>query len=152
MADESLLTPEVMAQIGQRTEPVRIRVTGRMVGRARDLHHAAGRRRLSPGDPVPGIVMTVLDGEGERLSPAIPLPDDLLVSNEWSLDRPLRLDEEVVLTASVVAISERLGGRFGHSVNSVAEIEVADAEGRRIGHYRRTLMHYNAANAREPVE
>ncbi|MGE5595657.1 MAG: MaoC family dehydratase N-terminal domain-containing protein [Hyphomicrobiales bacterium] len=141
MPDESLLTPEVRAYAGRTSEPVRVRVSARAVRRAIETY--GGRRReFAEGDEVPGIVTVALEAESEPIAMPEVLPRSLLISNEMSFERPLRLGEELTVRQRIADISERLGGRFGYSIYVRSETEFFDASGQLVASTARTMMQY----------
>jgi len=149
MPDESLLTDEVRALQGRATPMLPVQVTPRAVRRAMDVylgHHDGAA--AEPGSPVPGYVIAALDSESEL--PPLPdlLPNSLLISNEWSFERPLRLGEELSLTHRIAGISERFGGRFGYSIDFRSETEFRDAAGEVVARTAMTMMQYDASEAR----
>jgi hypothetical protein len=148
MVEESLLTPELRSWIGRETEAVSVRVTRRAVERALDVYYGARPGRLAPGDPVPGVVLAALEPEADHLFVPQPLPDTLLISNEWEYERPLRLEEELTARTRMADISERFGGRFGYSLYVRTDVEFRDAAGALVARAARTMMHYDASSAR----
>lgn len=153
MPDQSLLTDEVRALVGQETPLGRVQVTPKAYRRALEVYTGRiPRSAPSPGEPVPGYVLAALDSEGD--TPAMPslLPNSLLISNEWQFERPLRMGEELDSVYSVVAVTERFGGRFGYSIDFRAEVIFKDAEGSPVARSGRTMTQYSAAEAREGGE
>lgn len=150
MPDESLLTDDVRALQGRATPMLPVQVTARAVRRAMDVylgHHESAP--AEPGSPVPGYVIAALDSESEL--PPLPnlLPNSLLISNEWSFERPLRLGEEFAMSHRITGISERFGGRFGYSIDFRSEVEFRDSAGKVVARTAMTMMQYDAAEARE---
>lgn len=150
MPDESLLTPEVRALEGVSTAMEPVQVTARAVQRAMDVylgHHDGAP--TEPGAVVPGYVLAALDSESEP--PPLPslLPNSLLISNEWSFERPLRLGEQLSVAYRITSISERFGGRFGYSIDVRTEDEFSDATGAVVARSARSMMQYDASQARD---
>jgi hypothetical protein len=148
--DESLLTPEVRALEGVSTAMEPVQVTARAVQRAMDVylgHHDGAP--TEPGAVVPGYVLAALDSESEP--PPLPslLPNSLLISNEWSFERPLRLGEQLSVAYRITSISERFGGRFGYSIDVRTEDEFSDATGAVVARSARSMMQYDASQARD---
>jgi hypothetical protein len=150
--EESLLTPEVRALIGSARPPTSARVTLRAVNRAMDVYLGHHDHALGPGDPVPGYVLAAIEPETEIGALPSVLPDSLLISNEWQFERPLRLGEELTLTARLADISERFGGRFGYSLYFRSDVEFRDAAGTVVARSSRTMMQYDSSEAREGAE
>ena len=154
MPDESLLTDEVRALVGRATPMLPVQVTLRAVQRALDVylgnHESAP---TTPGANVPGYVLAALDSESEPEPLPSVLPNSLLISNEWSFERPLRLGEELAVNYRITSISERFGGRFGYSIDFRSEEEFVDETGAVVARSGRSMMQYDAAEARgEEVE
>lgn len=153
MPEESLLTDEVRAIVGQETPLGRVQVTPKAYRRAVEVY-TGHIPRIAPGagEPVPGYVLAALDSESD--TPAMPslLPNSLLISNEWQFERPLRMGEEFESVYSVVAVTERFGGRFGYSIDFRAEVIFKDGEGNPVARSGRTMTQYSAAEAREGGE
>ncbi len=154
MPDESLLTDEISALVGLATPMLPVEVTPRAVQRAMDVylgHHDGAP--TAPGSSVPGYVLAALDSESEP--PPLPnlLPNSLLISNEWSFERPLRLGEKLDVAYRITGISERFGGRFGYSIDFRTEDEFVDSTGAVVARSARSMMQYDASQARaEGVE
>jgi hypothetical protein len=153
MPDESLLTDEVRALIGAPVEMEPLQVTLRGVRRALDVYFGGhDGANYAEGDVVPGYVIASLDSESEP--PPIPslMPQSLLISNEWSFERPMRLGEEYSATYRIVDISERFGGKFGYSLDFRSEVEFRDASGAVVARSARTMTQYDASQARSEGE
>lgn len=150
MPEQSLLTDEIRALQGPATVMLPVEVTPRAVQRAMDVylgHHEDAPDE--PGSPVPGYVLAALDSESEP--PALPtlLPNSLLISNEWSFERPLRLGEKLDVAYRITGISERFGGRFGYSIDFRTEDEFTDSSGAVVARSARNMMQYDASEARD---
>lgn len=148
MPDESLLTDEVRALVGRATPMIPVQVTLRTVQRAMDVylgHHEGAPD--TPGSSVPGYVLAALDSESEPEPLPAVLPNSLLISNEWSFERPLRLGEELAVNYRITNISERFGGRFGYGIDFRSEEEFVDATGAVVARSGRSMMQYDAASA-----
>jgi hypothetical protein len=147
--EESLLTDEIRALVGTAVPMLPVEVTLRAVQRAMDVYlgHHDGTA-AEPGAPVPGYVLAALDSESEP--PPLPaiLPNSLLISNEWSFERPLRLGERLDVAYRITGISERFGGRFGYSIDFRTEDEFLDATGAVVARSARNMMQYDASQAR----
>lgn len=148
MVEESLLTPEVLALVGTTGPLAHVTVTRKAVHRAMDVFLGHHDREFAPGDPVPGFTVVALDPDSERLELPDLMPDSLLISDEWTFERPLRMGDELTLESRISDITERLGGRFGYSLYSRLEVVMRDPSGEVVCRSGRTMMHYDAANAR----
>ncbi|MCZ2110378.1 MAG: hypothetical protein LC118_12555 [Dehalococcoidia bacterium] len=147
MPEESLLTDDIRALIGRRTDLAHVRVTLRDVKRAHEVYYGTPGPDFSDGEEVPGWVIAVLDAEKDP--PELPrlLPQSLLISNEWSFERYPRLGETLMLTSVVTNISERFGGRFGYSIDFRNEVEFRDETGAVIARSASSMMQYDASTA-----
>lgn len=152
MAGESLLTDDVRALIGKSGPEGAATVTNRLVRRAADVFGHGALPPLTAGQPVPAYVVEVLGTEAEPFAPPTLLPNDLLISNEIMLERPLLLGETLTLRTRLADISERLGGRFGHSLYLRSEVELVDPNGAVVARSVRTMMQYDARSAAEGPE
>ncbi|MCX7618949.1 hypothetical protein [Tepidiforma sp.] len=148
MPEESLLTDEVRALAGRETRLGRVQVTARAFRRAHEVYAGGPPARVpAEGEPVPGYVITGLESESE--APAFPdlLPNSLLIANEWSFERPLRMGEWLEMVHRVTDVRERFGGRFGYSIDVLSETAFYDAAGRLAARSGRTMTQYSAAEA-----
>jgi hypothetical protein len=152
MADHSLITDDLRAFVGREGEPRRVTVTEEAVLRAAEASGGAASSAFAPGRPVPGFVLMNLLPGGDEMRVPDPLPKSLLVSNEFSIERPILLGEVLEARARVADISERLGGQFGHGIYVRTEVEFAGADGQVAGRTASTLMYYDPAGARREGE
>jgi hypothetical protein len=148
----SKLTPEVLALVGQTGPRTAVTVTPRLVRRAMDVFATDPRPLPAEGGAVPAYVVEVLGSEAEGVALPTLMPNDLLISNEVVLERPLRLGESVFVQTRLADISERLGGRFGQSLYLRSDVEVTDADGAIVARSVRTMMQYDARNAAGDAE
>lgn len=148
MPEESLLTEEVRALIGQTGEPAAVQVTPHVVVRAAETFTRRHVRPPAEGEPVPGFVLAGLTTNGD--APAIPalMPNSLLIANEWSFERPLRMGEWLTAQSRIADIVERFGGQFGYSLHFRTEVEYRDATGAVVARAGHTMMQYDASQAR----
>ncbi len=148
MQEESLLTPEVRAQIGTVATPGAARVTPRALFRASETYYGRPWEPVpAEGEPVPGIVIAALETESTGLDMPVVMPNSLLISNEWQFERPLLMGEDLNVQARLADISERFGGRFGYSLYFRSEIEFRDTTGTIVARSVNTMMQYDARNA-----
>jgi hypothetical protein len=147
MAEQSLLTDEVRGYIGRASEPSTVRITEDAVRRATDAYSGDPNRPLEDGKPVPGYVLVGLVPDSDTRVPDL-MPKSLLVSNEFSIERPILFGEELTGQSRIADINERLGGQFGHGLYVRSEIEFRDGSGSVVGRTASTLMYYDPAGAR----
>ncbi len=149
MSEESLLTDELRAQIGRETQGQPVVVTLKAVQRAAEVYYGQPvKLDLNPGDEVPGYAIAALSTDGEDLAVEPPLPNSVLVSNEWLFERPLRLGETLLCRQRLGDIAERFGGQFGQSLHFRRETQYLDSTGTLVASSVNTLMYYDARNAR----
>ena len=141
MRESSLLTDEVRARVGTAGPAVSVAITLRAVERTMDVYLGHHRRAFEPGAIVPGYVLVALQAEVDNISFPDLLPNSVLVSNEFSLERPLRLGEELTLQSRLADVTERLGGRFGYGLYVRTETEYRDPAGAVIARMAQTLMY-----------
>lgn len=144
MPEESLLTPGVRALVGATSEPVTVEVTALLARRAVDVY-GGERRDFAPGDRVPGAVVTALQSEARDLRVPSLMPRNLLVTNDLSFERPLRVGDVLTMRRRIADISERLGGRFGYAIYVRSEVEFRDSDGALVATIGNTSMQYEHA-------
>lgn len=146
--DESLLTDEIRALVGHRTELGPATITLRLVQRATEVFYGHPGRDYAQGEEVPGYVISALDPEIDP--PEMPklLPQGILISNEWAFERYPRLGETLVVTSSLANISERFGGQFGYSLDFRTETEYRATNGDLVATSSTNMMQYDASAAR----
>jgi hypothetical protein len=152
MADQSLITDEVRAFIGRSTGPQTVTITEDAVFRAMEAYQGSHPAAIEAGDPVPGFVLVNMLPGGEDIRIPDLLPRSLLVSNEFTIERPIRMGERFTATARVADINERLGGQFGHGLYVRTETEFVGEDGAVAGRTASTLMYYDPAGARRDTE
>lgn len=141
MPDASLLTDDIRALVGLESETAQVAVTPTVVRRALETY-GARPREFFPGDVVPGYAVVALESESPHVEAPAVLPRSLLISNDFSFERPLRLGEQLTVRERIADISERLGGRFGYSMYVRTEHEFRDAAGTLVATASRTMMQY----------
>lgn len=122
-------------------------VTRRAVQKAMDLYlgHQNGAPR--DGEPAPGFVIAALEFAMEAEELPQLLPNSMLISNEWQFERRLIVGETLRSEALLADISERFGGKFGHSVTIRSEVVLAGSDGQVAARSVRTMMYYDPRNA-----
>ena len=129
--DQSLITEEHRAFIGQKSDPVKVTVKDVDAHRMRDvLEDADGRWANDTGVAPPYAIASLGGGRPGRM-PQV-LPGGLLTQQEWRFTRPFKLGEELEAVAQVVDLRERLGGRYGHSVLVTTSTDYYDADGNHV--------------------
>jgi hypothetical protein len=148
MPDASLITEEVRALVGTERGRSLVQVTARMVQRTEDVYLGSHGPPRADGDEAPALVLMALDSFVDQEEFPTLLPDSLLVSNEVSVDRPLRVGEELEAVNRLADVYERFGGRFGYSIYFRGEVEFREPGGGPVvGRSARLMMQYSAASA-----
>jgi len=145
MADQSLITDEVRSHIGRTTDLRPVVVTTVAVARAVGVYGG----EVPQEGIAPGFVLMNLAPEGQSLHLPNLMPASLLISNEFALERPLQVGEELQARSRIADISERLGGQFGHALYVRTDVEFFDRQGARVGRSASTMMHYDPAGGRQ---
>lgn len=148
MAEQSLLTPEIMALVGVPGEPHEAVVTAELVRRAIETTWGKSRR-TRPDSDVPPLVAHPLETDDLRRAFPPVLPVSILVGQEVSMWRAFEIGKRMTVTRRVAGVTERMGGRFGHSLLVRNETAFADDAGE-IGVATITSMHYDPANGGGP--
>lgn len=150
MPDQSLLTDEVRALVGREQVLGLVQVTPRAVKRALEVYTGRIPRQVpAEGEDVPGYAIAAFEGDYESDPLPSLMPNSLLIANEWSFERPLRMGETLTAVHVVASITERFGGRFGYSIDTRTETQYKDAEGKVVARSGFTMTQYSAADARE---
>jgi hydroxyacyl-ACP dehydratase HTD2-like protein with hotdog domain len=150
--EASLITDEVRALIGASSEPVSVQLSRHHVAKA--LFAVSGSRDNVPqdGEIAPVCAFGSIEGEGNRLDTPTLMPKFMIVSNDWSFERPMRVGETYTCARRIVDISERLGGRFGYAIYIRTDNEFRDAEGNLVAYATTNVMQYDPANERDRGE
>lgn len=146
--EASLITDEVRALIGTSSEPVSVHLSRHHVAKA--LFAVTGVRGNAPedGEVAPVCAFGSIEGEGNRLETPTLMPKFMIVSNDWSFERPMRVGETYTCARRIVDISERLGGRFGYAIYIRTDNEFRDPEGNLVAYATTNVMQYDPANER----
>lgn len=127
--------------IGRESAPVRVTVTKNVVRKAMETY-GVPPRKFEPGDMVPGYAVVAFESEAERVEGPTLMKNFLMISNELSFERPLRLGEELTVSSRLADMSERFGGRFGYSIHVRTETVFRDASGAVVARSANTGMQY----------
>lgn len=150
MPDQSLLTDDVRALIGREVVMGEVHVTPRAVKRALEVYTGVVPKSVpADGEDVPGYAIAAFEGDYEGQPLPSLMPNSLLIANEWSFERPLRMGETLTAVHVIAGITERFGGRFGYSIDTRTEMHYKDADGNVVARSGFTMTQYSAADARE---
>ncbi len=135
--EESLITPELLALVGQETPPREVAVTPETVCRVRETLADPSPQ----GDTAPPYVLLAF--ETAIPAPELPAaPESLVTGDEWTLHRPLRVGERLSLRGRLVAAHERFGGRFGHTLALRAAWTLTDTGGTTVAEMGQSMIRY----------
>ncbi|HET7738153.1 MAG TPA: MaoC family dehydratase N-terminal domain-containing protein [Tepidiformaceae bacterium] len=146
--EASLITDEVRALVGMTSKPVSVQLTKHHVRKA--LYAVRGRKDLevNDGDPAPFAALGAIEGDAEPLQTPTLMPKFMIISNEWSFERPLVVGETYTCVRRLADISERLGGRFGYSIYIRSDVEFSDSTGALVARSGTQVMQFDPANER----
>ena len=144
--EQSLITDEHRALIGQKTDPVQVTITEEHATRMRDVLEDSDPRWADGTGVAAPYAIASFGGRPSRNMPFI-LPNGLLTQQEWRFTRPFRIGEELTAVSSVVDIRERLGGRYGHSVLVTSSVDYYDADGKHVAAALSTLTQFDPKRA-----
>lgn len=132
MADEqSLITDEHRAFIGQKSDPVAVTVKEADGIRMRQVLEDGDARWAEGTGVAPPYAIASLGGGRPGRMPQV-LPGGILTQQEWRFTRPFKAGESLNAISQVADIRERLGGRYGHSVLVTTTTDYYDAEGNHV--------------------
>jgi hypothetical protein len=151
MVEQSVVTDEVRARIGETSQPVSVTLTPLMASRAAEVASGRAGQTFNEGDIAPGSVITALTSVVRHLVLPNLLPASLIVSNEWEFTRPLRVGETFEVVDRIDSINERFGGRLGYSVHVRTAVECRDSSGEIVARSVNALAWYDPAGMREPA-
>lgn len=142
--DESLITPELEARVGVASAAVEVEVTPLLVRR---LYEMLGTLPADRGDAPPAVL--VMQDAGREVSPLPGLPADSLVTgDEWEMRRPIRIGETLTAVNRLADLSERFGGRLGHTLAVRHQWEFLDTGGETVAVARRSMAYYEREGLR----
>lgn len=149
MPDQSLLTDEVRALVGQESALGSVEVTLRGWRHAVEVYTGkVPGHTPAPGEPVSGYAIAALEVEDETQGLPSLLPSSILISNEWEFERQFRMGETLEASHRVVDVHERFGGRFGYSIDFRAEVVYRDSTGEIVARSGRTMTQYDPTEAK----
>ncbi len=146
--EQSLITDEHRAQIGVKSDPVRVTVQGADASRMRDVLGDSDPRYADDTGVAPPYVIAAFGGRPSRNMPFI-LPNGLLTQQEWKFTRPFKVGETLSAVSLVVDIRERLGGRYGHSILLTSSTDYYDEAGGHVAAALTTLTQFDPKRAQK---
>jgi hypothetical protein len=147
VADEqSLITDEHRAFIGQKGEPVSVTIREADAYRMRDVLGDTDARWADGTGVAPPYGIAVLGGGRGGRAPQV-LPSGILTQQEWRFSRPFRIGEQLQAINQVLDIRERLGGRYGHSVLVTTTTDFYDEAGEHVAASLITITQFDPKRA-----
>ena len=146
--EQSLITDEHRAQIGVKSDPVKVTVQGVDAHRMRDVLGDTDARYADDTGVAPPYVIAAFGGRPSRNMPFI-LPNGLLTQQEWKFTRPFKVGETLNAVSQVVDIRERLGGRYGHSILLTSSTDYYDDDGNHVAAALTTLTQFDPKRAQK---
>ena len=144
--EQSLITDEHRAKIGQKSEPAFVTVKEEDARRMRDVLGDTDPRWADGTGMAPPYVIAAFGGRPSRNMPFI-LPNGLLTQQEWKFSRPFKVGETLSAVSYVMDIRERLGGRYGHSILLTTTTDYFDSDGNAVGAALSTLTQFDPKRA-----
>ena len=145
--EQSLITDEHRALIGQKSEPATVTVKEADAHRMRDMLEDHDPRFADGTGMAPGYVIASFGGRPNRSMPQI-LPGGLLTQQEWRFSRPFKVGETLQAVSQITDIRERLGGRYGYSVLVTTGTDYYDAEGGHVAGSMITITQFDPKGAK----
>jgi hypothetical protein len=148
MTDESKITDEHRAMIGQTIEGEPVSVTEDDARRLRELLGEKDARWSEGSDTAPPYIMAIIESNSPMARMPRVLPGGLLTNQEWSFTRPIKIGEKLRPVSQVVDIRDRMGGRYGYSVLVMMGTDFFDESGEKIASTMRTITQFDQSGAK----
>ncbi len=147
-AERSLLTEELRAAIGSKTEP-RTFIIDRQI--ARRLAEALDEDAdvITGSEFAPAFYIAAFETEMAPAALPQPLQGGVLAGDEWDLLRSLRWNEQITGSGCIADIYERFGGRNGQTLYMRYEWAFEDSAGEPVARASRIMARWSAASAAE---
>ena len=149
--EQSLITEEHRATIGQKSEPAKVTIKEEDAKRMRDVLEDKDPRYADGTGMAPPYVIAGMGGGPRRGMPQV-LPGGLLTQQEWKFTRPFKIGEELSAVSQVFDIRDRLGGRYGYSVLVTQGTEYFDAAGNHVASAMSTSTQFDPKSQRKGDE
>ena len=149
--EQSLITDEHRAQIGRKSDPVKVVIKEEDARRMRDILGDNDPRYADGTGIAPPYVIAGM-GSGPRRGMPQVLPGGLLTQQEWKFSRPFKIGEELTAISQVFDIRDRLGGRYGYSVLVTEGTEDYDASGNQVASAMLTITQFDPKTQRKGDE
>lgn len=146
--DRSLITPELQAAVGVRTEPRSFIVDRRTAMRLAEAVEE-DPAVIAAGEFAPPFYIAAFEMEMTPESLTGGLEGGILAGDEWELLRPLRWGEQISATGNVADVYERFGGRFGQTLYLRYEWTFVDERGELVARASRIMARFDAEEDQE---
>ncbi len=147
-ADESFISEELAALVGEETIARTVSITPLLVSRLTETMQD-GDPRWQSGIAPPYVLLALETGISLPEVPAA--RESLVTGDEWTVYRPLRTGEDLRLSGGLASAHERFGSRFGHTLNLRMAYRFTDAAGETVAEAGRSMIRY-ATPARDDRE
>lgn len=145
--EQSLITDEHRALIGQKSDPTTVTVKEVDAHRMRDILEDTDPRWADDSGLAAGYVISSFGGRPNRSMPQI-LPGGLLTQQEWRFTRPFKVGETLQAVSQIADIRERLGGRYGYSVLVTTGTDYYDTNGEHVAGSMITITQFDPKGAK----
>lgn len=146
---QSLITDEHRALIGQKGDPVKVVVRKEDAHRMRDLLDDDDPRYADETGIAPPYVLSGLGGGRPRGNAPQILPNAILTQTEWRFFKPFHVDQELEAVTSIVDMRDRLGGRYGYSILVMTGTDYLDGDGDLVASTIITITQFDPAGLRQ---
>ena len=153
--DESLITPAMEAAIGSEGEPRVVTIDKELVQR---LMHALGEddadliAAVDTGDdsyPIPTYALLTTSTSQRQLTVPDAPERALMAADAWEVKADIHLGDTMTIVPRLADISERIGGRVGHSLFINHEWVYTNQHDVEVARVRRTVTHFKAQHSGE---
>jgi len=145
---QSKITDEHRAFIGRKSEPVEVTVSAADADRLRTLFQDTDPRWAEGTGIAPPYVLGVFPSRPRRGATPSVLPNQILTQQEWRFIRPFHIGEQLQAITQVIAIRDRLGGRYGYSVLVTTSTDFYDGDGNHVAANLNTVTQFDPRAAR----
>lgn len=148
----SLITDEHRAKIGVKSEPVPMKVKAADFRFVRDALGDKDPRYADDTGVAAPYALSILEprpvaGLSRDFVPWI-LPSGILTQSEWTVHRPIKVEEPLTVQYQVMDLRERLGGRFGRSALVILHAEYRAEDGELVAETNHTVTQFDPAGAK----
>ena len=153
--DESLITPAMEAAIGTEGEPRTVTIDKELVLR---LMHAlneddpdliAAVEAEDTSYPIPTYALLTTSTSQRQLTVPDAPERALMAADAWEVKGDIHLGDTMTIVPRLADISERIGGRVGHSLFINHEWVYTNQDNVEVARVRRTVTHFKAQHTGE---